>query len=118
MADNRVEQVAQLLYNQAYEASFGGKSRGRFQVSRDDIKRLLGVSRLHPSKIQQLSDACLATNLVFIDMDGTYAFAETKFVDKWRKLPSRLVLEYASELGTAKPDEEEVDPDEFGEEED
>jgi hypothetical protein len=93
-----VTDVASVLYADAYEASYGGKERGRFLVSRDDLKKLLGVTRLHHLKIQELTDACLALGLVVIDMDDVFAFAELQFVNKWRKLPSRLVSEYADEL--------------------
>jgi hypothetical protein len=39
-------------------------------------------------------------------MDDSFAFADTIFVSKWRKLPSRLVTEYVSELF---PDDDELD---------
>lgn len=103
---NDVDDVAGTLYTDAYEASYGGKDRGRFIVTREDLKKLLGVSRLHPTKIQELTDACLTLGLVLIDMDHVFAFAELQFIDKWRKLPSRLVSEYADELSIDEIEED------------
>lgn len=96
--NKRIEAVANTLYIQAYESEFGGKTRGKFQMSREDLIRLMGVQRLHAEDVQQLTDACLATNLAVIDMDTKFIFLETTFVDKFRKLPSRLVTEFAAEL--------------------
>lgn len=96
--DRRVQAVAATLYLQAYEAEYGGKTRGKFQISREDVMQLIGVPRLHPEHVQKLTDACLATNLAVVDMDATFVFLETNFVSKFRKLPSRLVLEYVDEL--------------------
>lgn len=109
---NDVDDVAGTLYTDAYEASYGGKDRGRFLVSRDDLKKLLGVSRLHPGKIQELADACLALGLVLIDMDHVFAFAELQFIDKWRKLPSRLVSEYADDLSIDEIEEDSTESNE------
>lgn len=107
ITQERIATVAHLLYIEVYEQEFGGKTRGRFQVSRDDMKGLLGVQRLHQSTIQRLIDACLEVGLVVIDMDDTFAFAETNYVQKWRKLPSRLAQEHVSSL--EKEEEEALD---------
>jgi hypothetical protein len=96
--EKRIQDAANTLYLQAYEAEYGGKTRGKFQMSREDLIRLLGVPRLHPEDVRQLTDACLATNLAVVDMDTKFIFLETNFVDKFRKLPTRLVNEYAAEL--------------------
>lgn len=112
--EERVEAVAYTLWFNAYEAEFGGKDRGRFLVSRNDLKGMLGVFRLHGTTISKLTDACGELGLVVIDMDDTFAFVEKNFVSKWRKLPSRLASEYANEL---EPDEDEVDAESDEEEE-
>lgn len=107
MRKKRIEAVAKCLYVQAYEAEFGGKSRGKFQITRDGVKELLGVTRLHPATVQRLTDACLNTGLVVIDMDGSFAFAESDFVSKWRKVPVSRVATYVQELNDLEDEEEE-----------
>jgi len=103
----RIEAVARCLYFQAYEAEFGGKTRGKFQITRDGVKELLGVKRLHPVTIQRLTDACLNTGLVVIDMDGSFAFAEADFVSKWRKVPVTRITTYVQELNDLEDEDEE-----------
>jgi hypothetical protein len=98
VSKKHIIEVARRLKVNAYESSYAGKDRGRFIVSREDLKRLLGVHRLHPFAVQRLIDACLAEGLIVIDMDDSFAFAETIFIEKWRKLPSRFVTEYVNEM--------------------
>ena len=107
MLEERLERVADALYFTFYEATFGGKDRGRFLVSRDDLRTLLGVKRLHASTVEKLIDACLELGLVVIDMESSFGFAEAKFVEKWRKVPTRLIDEQANQL--SKDEDDEID---------
>lgn len=109
MDDKRVTALAEMLYLEIYEAEFGGKARGRFQLTRQDLKKLLGIKRLHASTMQSLIDACLKTGLVVIDMDDTIAFAEEAYVSKWRKIPSRLIDDYTAELDLDESKDELLD---------
>lgn len=106
---NRIELVAQKLYRDFYETPFGGKPRGRFLIDRENLKRLLGVTRLRPETINELSDACLAqgAGLAMIDLDDLFAFCERIYLEKWRRIPQRLIDECADELN---PDEQSDEP--------
>lgn len=105
MNEGRILSAA-LALDEIYQNEFGGKDRGRFLVDREHLKQLLGVPRLHPEAIQALSDACLDLGMVMIDMDDRYGFAERRFVEKWRKLPTRLVEERVNELDSESVDDE------------
>ena len=108
----RIEEVARLLYIQAYEAEFGGKSRGKFLVDREQLKALLNVKRLHPPTLMRLADECLERGLVLIDMDDKIGFAEVDYVENWRKLPTRLLNEYVSEMYSEDAEDDEESEDE------
>ena len=105
----RIETLAIKLFLDVYEAEFGGKARGRFQLTRQDLKKLLGVKRLHPSTMQKLVDACLMSGLVVIDMDDTIAFAEERYVSKWRRVPSRLIEDYTAEIQAEMDGDDELE---------
>ncbi len=94
----RIDDVAQCLWAEIYEDEFGGKPRGKFHLSRDDLKKLLGVQRLHSSTLRQLTDACLDLGLVVIDLDSYFAMVELRFIEKWRQVPKRIIKEQAQEL--------------------
>ncbi|MBK1718257.1 hypothetical protein CKO27_11490 [Thiocystis violacea] len=53
---------------------------------------------MHAITIQKLADACLRLGLVMIDLDTYFAFAETQFVENWRKLPERICQNYLENL--------------------
>lgn len=103
----RIEEVARLLYYQAYECDFGGKSRGKFVIDREQLKELLKLKRLHAPTLTRFADECLEWGLVLIDMDDKIGFAEVRYVENWRKLPSRLLEEYVSDLSGGDDDESE-----------
>ena len=113
MSQDRIDMVAEKLYREVYEDSFGGKIRGRFSVSREHVKRLLGVRRLSSEIINMLSDACLeqGEGLVMADLDDTFAFCEKSLMDKWRRVPQRLVEEKVAELDAAENLEEDEEDD-------
>jgi len=112
MRKSRIKAVAEKLYVEIYEEEFGGKDRGRFIIDREQLKRLLGVKRLHDSTLLKLTDACLEEKLVLIDMDDKIGFAEATYVEKWRKLPERLAKDHSLELD-AEFDDDDDDDEEF-----
>ncbi len=109
----RIEDVARLLYIMVYEAEFGGKSRGKFLVDREQLKALLDVKRLHPPTLMRLADECLERGLVLIDMDDKIGFAELNYIENWRKLPTRLLNEYVSEMYSEDAEDDEDSDDEM-----
>jgi hypothetical protein len=108
---DRIPVVAELLAREIYNAEFAGKERGRFIVDRQQLKGLLGVPRLRDTALSALTDECLDWGLVLIDMDDKIGFAEASYVEKWRKLPDRLLTEYVSELDADEDDEEDEEAD-------
>ena len=105
----RILEVAELFREKIYNAEFAGKERGRFVIERDQLKHLLGSPRLHDRVLTELTDACLDLGLVLIDMDDVFGIAEAVYVEKWRKLPERLLKEYVNELEQLENDEDEDD---------
>ncbi|QTD32705.1 hypothetical protein [Pseudomonas fluorescens] len=116
MDSTRIGLVATALRKQIYTETFGGKARGKFLLSRESLKELLGVSRLSTAAIEAFTTQCLNRGLTVVDMDDSFAFAEKRFVKNWRKVPNNIVRKF-----TDKIDEEmgvEVDFEEEIEEED
>ena len=93
-----IPKVAELLEKQIYETPFGGKTRGKFLISRDGLKDLLGVARLTTSILDELVDECLNRNIAFIDLDDCFAVVDEGFVRNFRKVPNSLVREFADAL--------------------
>lgn len=82
--------VAGSLYSDLYEAPFRGKSRGRFAITRAQVKQALGVEKLHASTVERLQDEALNLGLAIIDLDDVFACAEVGVLRKYRRPPRAL----------------------------
>lgn len=94
VTQQRIEEVAHILNVEIYEESFGGKQRGRFLIDREQMRDLLGTSKLFESTLAKLYVACLDEGIVMIDLDGVFAFVEANLVAKYRKAPVRITNKY------------------------
>ncbi len=106
----RISQLAELLMDDIYMDEFCGKTQGRYIVDRDDLKTLLKVRRLTSDIIAALANECLNNALLMIDLDGVFAFVELTSVERWRKVPTRLIKSYSLQLdGQDDEDEDSSD---------
>ena len=76
---------------QRFETSFRGKTRGRFALTREQLKIVLDVKRLDQSIITRLQDAMLVRGLVMIDLDDVFPFIEESIIRRYRR-PSYRIL--------------------------
>lgn len=96
-----------------YAAEFGGKSGQRYLIRWSDLRTLYGFRRLFSSRFGRLQELAAASGLYLWDLgegDHGYMIAVVKMrtVDRWRRVPKRIIEEY--ELSTDEdnsPDEEE-----------
>jgi hypothetical protein len=108
-ADDTIEEAARVICEELYEASFAGKTGGRFMLDRDELTHLLGRTRLRTAVIDALTDACLARGIVMIDLDNRFAFIRERVIRRWRPVPNRVLAPYlntAQEADAATDDEE------------
>jgi len=96
MGEERISDVARILYYDIYEASFRGKKRGRFCLTRGQLREALGVRRLHASTIAKLQDAALDLGLVVIDLDDLFPCIETSVLRRLRRPPASTFEEFFS----------------------
>lgn len=92
LTDQKIEEVAGILWAGIYEAEFRGKGRGRYCLTREQLKQALGVDRLHATTIGRLQDAALAVGLVIVDLDDLFPCVEVDVVRRYRR-PSTDVFE-------------------------
>lgn len=86
----RLGKVAHMLWAEVYEMKFRGKDRGRFVLTREQVKAALGVERLHASTIQALQDAALSRGLVIVDLDDVFPCIETGVIRQYRRPPTDI----------------------------
>jgi hypothetical protein len=80
-----------------YNWEFGGKDRGRFRISRRQLRRLSGRGRLEDSILSQFVQHCYERGLVVTDLGDEFSVIEVAAMQNYRKAPSRLIEECARE---------------------
>jgi len=93
VTDEKIEKVADLLWREVYERPFRGKERGRFAVTREQLRRALGVERLHDSTVKNLQEEALKLGLIIIDLDNLFPCIEVKVVRQYRRPPKSVFNE-------------------------
>jgi len=115
-----IEKVAQILWAQVYEASFRGKKRGRFCLTREQMRKALRVERLHSTTIERLQDVALSKGLVIIDLDDLFPCVEVDVLRRYRRPPGDIFDQFFPPFadggggagGDGDADEDDDDPDE------
>jgi hypothetical protein len=110
VTDGVLASVAEKLWRDVYEEPFRGKERGRFCLTREQLKSALGVDRLHASTVQRLQDEALAIGLVIIDLDDLFPCVEVKVLRKYRRPPADVFLNHfpePTEPGSPEEDDDE-----------
>ena len=111
IADDTIRDVVSKLFFDVYEHPFRGKERGRFCLTREQVKRALGTKQLRTSTIQRLQDEALSVGLVIIDLDDRFPCLETKVARGFRRPPEDVFIKIFPEVVAAETAEGD---DEFG----
>lgn len=86
--------VAQKIYEIFYE-EFGSKTRGRFQMTKEQLKLIAGVERLASSRVDHIcSDLDEEYGLLMICWGDGYFIIESNKVAAWRKIPAKILNKY------------------------
>ena len=102
------ERMARII-EEIYEKKFGGKNRGRFQLSRSTFRKIAGRKKLRDSYIEEVADECLELGYVLVTLGDIIAIIEEGVMLNYRKVPKSVVNSYLIE---------DEDSDEYAEEED
>ncbi|WP_164462884.1 MULTISPECIES: hypothetical protein [Burkholderia cepacia complex] len=95
MANLKPEHIANLI-NEMYYDTFAGKTRGRFFLTKDQIKALAGRSQMQTSVIESIAKFALKNHgLCMAEVDAGYGFIEQDKVSAWRAVPARKLNTYA-----------------------
>jgi hypothetical protein len=105
VTDEKIRDVTKKLWREVYEHPFRGKKRGRFAITRDQMRLALGVKKLHGSTIQRVQDEALDLGLIIVDLDDLFPCIEIKVVRKYRR-PSKAVFEEIFEISIDEDDDE------------
>jgi hypothetical protein len=97
MSSPPAPEVAKIL-QKIYEEPFGGKDRGRFQISREGLREISGRRRLEESTITGIVNEAYERGLVVTDMGEDFSVIEEEVMRNYRKVPKKITASY----GTAR----------------
>ena len=86
----KIDEVADLMWSKVYECSFRGKERGRFAVTREQLKGALNVQTLHNKTVKKLQESALKKGLIIINLDDVFPCIETRVVRQYRRPPMAM----------------------------
>lgn len=119
MARTDIEVVDVLLA--LYDDTFGGKSGQRFVIAWSDLRSIYGFAKLFGSRFEQLAQIATqmadGKRLYLLDLgEGEnghlIAVIKTKTVDRWRRVPKKLIDNYRMSLDDPGTDLEDDDDEE------
>jgi len=116
MSRKTSDEMAEIL-SDIYEEKFGGKKRGRYQITRSGFTELAGRKKLQDSFIHKVIDSALDWGIIVVDLGDNLVVIEVSVTENYRKVPKSIIKEFISEdedLDTE--DEEFLEEDEEGEE--
>lgn len=102
ISDDHLDTVATILWNDVYERSFKGKTRGHFVLTRHQLKRIIDTRRLDGRTVSRLQSQALEKGMLIVDLDDIFACLAVGAVDRWRRVPN-AVLEAC--FGEESPDD-------------
>lgn len=82
-----------------HEATFAGKTRGRFKLDDELMRAISGRSRLLDNTFEDIKAACAEDGLMItrLKYHGIYTVMETKKMVAWRNVPARLLTKLENE---------------------
>jgi len=77
-----------------YEKRFGGKARGRFQISRTAFRKLAGRTNLRDAFIDEVSEQALELGYILISVGDYIAVIKKVVLRNYRKVPKLILNQY------------------------
>jgi len=98
MENLKYDHIADLLYD-LYYGTYAGKTRGRFFLTKDQMKTLSGRASLQKVVIDGIAKVALKKyGLAMASVEGGYGFIEQDKVSAWRPVPA-IKLNKISKIG-------------------
>lgn len=100
------------IFEEIYEEKFGGKNRGRFQISRSQFRQLGGRKILRDAFIDEVAEECLELGYILISTGDIIAIIEEKVVLNYRNVPKSILGSYNDEEDAENDNPDTEDDDE------
>jgi hypothetical protein len=76
-----------------YEKSFGGKDRGRFQLSREGLREISGKKRLEDPIVKATINEAYELGFVVTEIGEDFSVIEESVMRNYRKVPKQIIAQ-------------------------
>ena len=90
VTDDRLREVARKFAEELYETAFRGKDRGRYCLTRAQVKAALNVEKLHATTIEKLQEHLLEMGVAMVDLDDLFPVVSVSTLRNYRRPPTEL----------------------------
>lgn len=97
-----------------YRSNFGSKLNARYLISWEDLRALYGLTKLYQTRFERMAELAVDAGFYIIDL-GTgengrlIAVIKIRTVDRWRKVPRRIIDEHRVAVLPVNEDDEDDD---------
>jgi hypothetical protein len=77
-----------------YEEAFGGKDRGRYKISRRNLRLLSGRKRLEDTTTAKIMDTLYNLGFIMVDLGDDFAVVEEGVMLNYRPVPKAVLFKY------------------------
>lgn len=109
MSENKTPEEMALLIKKIYELEFGGKSRGRFKISRSNFRQLSQRQRLEDSTIERIMDEALELGFIVTDLGDYFAVVDHKVMMNYRPVPKSVLKAFIKDDELSGSDEDDLE---------
>ncbi len=111
-----------IMLSDIYETAFGGKERGRYRISRSNLKQLSDRRVLRQSFVDELKEEIWEYELVVVELEDGFALIDMNLLDGYRYVPRAVIQEAAEafdeEYGEDEGEDEDDEEEDYEEEDD
>jgi hypothetical protein len=79
-----------------YNKNFGGKDRGRFQISREGMREISGRRRLEETTVRAIINEAYEQGFVVTEKGEDFSVIEEDMIKNYRKVPKKITAGFAS----------------------
>lgn len=106
MSENRSPELVAKLLKKIYELEFGGKTRGRYKISRPSFRQLSNRQRLEESTIDRITEEALELGLIVTDLGDYFAVVEHSVMMNYRPVPKSVLNQFINDESSSAWDED------------
>ena len=85
-----IEQIASDLVT-LYSEAFGGKTNGKFRISRKFLRQICGRRHLPPAFLEAVTDSLFESGFVLIDLETHFAVISQPNFNSYRRVTTAAV---------------------------